>query len=789
LSSSPKPFEAAFVALTGRAKAAPALARAAILVAIVAAALAGAGALAFRLVPRLAPYGARDRLEDLRFSQVVLDSEGGELQVLPLDQGLRRVFVPLGEMPPALVDIVLTAEDRRFRLHPGVDPLAVLRAAAQNRSAGTTVSGASTIAMQLSRLLRAERRGGKLLEAWEALQLESRLGKRGVLELYLNLVPFGRNVEGFPAAARVFFGKPLGQLTRSELLILAVVPRSPGRYDPYAQAGNNLAAVRRLGLARGGADSLEAAYSRMLDPGRPGIWPFRAPHYVRWLEGRPELAALDGREPLRTSIEPALQLFLEDLLARSVEEARPKRVSNAAALFLRPGDMRIAAWVGSVDFADELAQGQVDGVTMRRQPGSTLKPFLYAMALEQGFTAASVLPDVPTDFGGAEVYTPANFNDQFNGPVRLRQALASSLNVPAVVVLQRLGVLPFTDRLIAAGFESLEAQRGGLGLALGNAELCLFELVQAYGLFLHEGKLAPIQAVAAGGPAPGPAPDAANVRRSSSLGAGGTDGAARPAVSRRVIEPESANLIRDILTRHPDRVLAFGRESGSRLTFDGAMKTGTSNQFNNIWAVGFTTDLLGGVWMGNFGGQTVVGTADSGYPARVMRSTLESFSGHEPFPPLEGFVRREVCALSGMAAGELCPHAIEEWFRPGIEPPTCDWHLRGPDGKVEVRYPQEYRAWLDRYRYRPSRGYRGSELAILRPLDGAVFYLDPGLPLEKQELAIEATGTGLAELEIDGEPYDSGPFPLRAWYRLKPGRHLISLSDGERLIESAFEVR
>jgi len=748
----------------------PRLSRAAAAALLVAAAL-----LLLWLAPLLLPYRSQGRLDGLEFSTVVLDREDGELQVLPLADGLRRVFLPLDRMPADLIDIIVKAEDRRFWFHPGVDPLGVLRAALQNAAAGKTVSGASTLSMQLARLLAGggTRRdgggGGKLLEAWEAMQLERRLGKRGVLELYLNLVPFGQNIEGFPGAARAFFGRPLAELRRSDLLLLAVIPRSPAFYNPFSNPANNRQAVKRLGLERGGADPVEAAYGRVLDPGRSGIWPFRAPHFVRWLAARPELAKARGRSPLRTALEPEFQASLERLLALTVEEARPKRVSNAAAIFLRPGDMSVAAWVGSVDFGDERARGQIDGVTMRRQPGSTLKPFLYSLALEQGFTASSVLPDIPTDFGGAEVYTPANFNDQFNGPVRLRQALASSLNVPAVYLLRRLGVGPFTDRLLAAGFSSLEAQRGGLGLglALGNAEVSLFELTQAYGIFLHEGALVPIAPLAGTPPGTGAPPKAAGPR---------------------VIEPGAAALVRDILTRHPDRVLTFGRNGNNRLKFDGAMKTGTSNQFNNIWAVGFTSDLLGGVWLGNFEGQTVVGTADSGYPASVMRTMLEAFSSHGAFPPLEGFHQAAVCSLSGLAATDACPHRLMEWFKPGTEPRPCDWHRRSGGG-VEVDYPQEYRAWLGRYRYRSADAYQDSELAILRPLDGSVFFMDPGLPLEKQQLVIEATGRGRGELLVDGNLVYRGSFPLKTWYQLGAGRHRILLSNGGESVEGVYEVR
>lgn len=702
-----------------------------------------------RGLPWLVPYQGQPALDGLQFSPVIVDRDGVELQVLPLKGGLRRVFRPLAQLPPDLVRIVLAAEDRRFWLHPGVDPWALVRAWLQNTQAGETVSGASTVSMQLARLLvpRPRTAVSKLIEAWEALQLEARLGKDGVLELYLNLVPFGRNAEGFPAAARVFYGHDLADLTPAALASLAVVPRSPRAYDPFDRAAAHAAARARLAAGFGPAD-LPGEVPPALDPGRAGIWPFRTPHYVRWLTQRPGVFG-DGRAPVATAIEPRLQGFLENLVARSVAEARSRRITNAAAYFLRPETMEVAAWVGSSDFGAEADQGQIDGVTMLRQPGSTLKPFLYALALEGGLTASTVLPDVPTDFGGAEVYTPANFNDQFNGPVRLRQALASSLNVPAVHTLQRIGVRPFTEFLIRAGFHSLEGQQGrlGLGLALGNAEVSLKELVEGYGLFLHRGTPKP-----------------------------GVPG---------LLDPRVADLVRDILTRHPDRVLAFGRAGNTRLSFEGALKTGTSNQFNNLWAVGFTPELLGGVWMGDFSGRTAIGTADSGFPAAIVARTLEAFGSGRLFPPVRDLERHPVCSLSGLAAGPFCDHVFDEWFLPGTAPKGCDWH--GADG---VSFPQEYRSWLAKYRYRQG-GFLEGPVQILRPRDGAVFFLDPTLPAAGQQLAVEATGNGRAEVLVDGRIVGTGRFPLRIWVSLAPGTHRLTVRGSEEAGEESirYEVR
>ncbi len=718
------------------------------------------------------PYAGEQALENLRFSTVVLDAEGAELQVLPLNNGLRRMYREARLQPKALLALVVRAEDKRFYLHPGFDPLALIRAFVQNRRKGATVSGASTISMQVARLLvpRPRTFASKLMEAWEAMQLESRLGKRGILNLYLNILPFGRNVEGFPAAARAYYGKDLSQLSESQLMVLCVLPRSPTAYDPYNQKQDAVRAIARLAIQAGKRPDIalrmaQEAVESALDSTSSKLWPFRAPHYIAYLirsgafAGQPS----KSRKPYQTAIEPDLQLFLERLLADTVEQARQKRVSNAAALFVRPDDMRIAAWVGSIDFYDTTA-GQVDGVTMLRQPGSTLKPFLYAMALEQGFDASTVLPDVPSDFGGSEVYVPANFNNQFNGPVRLRQALASSLNIPAVYMLERLGVARFSEFLLELGFDSLADQLGnlGLGLALGNAEVSLYELVRAYGTFLHGGWKTALH------------DRAGSAARDTS-------------VAYPVMDPKASVLIRDILVRHPDRMLAFG--SANRLRFEGAMKTGTSNQFNNIWAIGFTPDLLGGFWMGNFSGATVVGTADSGYPASMLAKTLEQFSAHEPFPPLAGLEKKRICALSGLAASSACPHIIDEWFFPGREPAVCDWHHNGPRGVI-VRYPQEYASWLARYRYSGTESSQTSLLRIVRPVDGAVFYMNPADAASEQSFLVQATGTGTGTLLMDGIVYWSGLFPASIRLPLLPGIHQLDVyEDGGLSSGIQIEVR
>jgi penicillin-binding protein 1C len=724
-----------------------------------------------RFLPWLLPYSGQEALDNLRFSSVVLDSQGKELQVTPLDKGLRRIYANPSQLPPYLEEIVLQSEDRRFYWHPGVDILALVRAFIQNSEAGSQVSGASTLTMQLARILQPRPRTfeNKIAEAWEALQLETRLSKEQILLYYINLLPFGFNIEGFATASRVFFDKPLSDLDPLQIKTLAVIPRSPQKYNPHSQPQENWRAVVALSQSLNEATEPPSQPPELgiLNPSRPNIWPFRAPHFVQFLTTRPEWKTQDTRHPFQTTLEPDMQQLLEQRLRETVEAVmlRGGRISNGAGLFVRPDTMTVAAYVGSVEFFKENTQGQIDGVQIRRQPGSTLKPFLYALAMTKGFTASTILPDIPSDFGGQEIYTPSNYNQQFNGPIRLRQALASSLNIPAVYTLNRVGVLPFTDFLISTGIQSLESQRGhlGLGLSLGNAEIRLWELVQAYGLFLKEGR--PIQL---------------KVRREDATSPGNAGLTTSPN-----LDPKIAHLVRDILVRHPDRTLAFGRRT-SRMTIEGALKTGTSNQFNNIWAVGFTPQLLGGIWMGNFDGATVISSPGAGLPAGILSTLLQTFTQTPAFPPLEGYEKHRICTLSGLLATPDCPHTIEEWFLPGTAPQPCTWHR---PGSPRAQYPQEYSQWLSLYRYRSPDGFQNNPLSILRPRPNSRFFRDPTIPQENQSMQIEALGQGVGRVFIGDNLIHQGPFPLRFWWPLEPGRHVLKIEDEITSKSLEFEVR
>jgi penicillin-binding protein 1C len=676
---------------------------------------------------RLAPYRGADALASLSFSRVYLDRQGRELAVRPADDnGLRRIFVPYDELPDELPRIVRRAEDARFFFHPGVDPLSLARAAFQYVAQGETVSGASTITMQLASLLspRPDTIAGKLGEMVDALQLETRLSKREILELYVGLVPMGYNVEGFAAAARVFFDRPLADLTAAQLASLAVIPRSPRAYEP----------------AR--------------DPTRSGIWPFEAPHFIDLVDRTHDA---DDRRAVVTTLDLGLQHHLERLLLTTVSDARRYRIGNGAGLLVDPRTGEILAYAGSADFFASETSGQIDGVRILRQPGSTLKPFLYAEAFEMGFTPATVVPDIPLDFGGAEIYVPENFNEQFHGPVRVREALAASLNVPAVHTLERISVSRFANRLIELGFVSLEEQRPELGvsLALGGADVSLYELVQGYLSFYADGASYPLTGIAAGEHGE---PD-------------------------HHWAPPTATMIRDIISTNDDRVMTFGLRSPLRFDFPVAVKTGTSNQFTNIWAVGFSADIAGGVWMGNFGGETVIGTPGSSLPASVLHELVTTYSSGADLPGPRGVKTVRVCSVSGMLATDRCPNTVAEYVPHGFEGEPCDWH-----GVGAPAYPQEYLLWAEQYGYRLAY-QKDAELAIVTPVDGAVFYRDPGAPVSSQQVRFLLTGSGRAELLIGDRPAFEGELPASVFWPLERGAHVVRLRAAEREISQRIEVR
>ncbi|HEY0511911.1 MAG TPA: penicillin-binding protein 1C, partial [Thermoanaerobaculia bacterium] len=532
------------------------------------------------------------------------------------------------------------------------------------------VSGASTISMQVARMADPGRRNliSKLRESFRALQLERRFSKDRILEMYLNLTPYGGNVEGIGAAAWFYFGKEPDQLSLGEVALLTALPRSPRRYDPTTSPRAARAARDRvLGqLASRGVFSrreLDAARREPLPRVRRRA-PFAAPHFTEMVtEMVTEMAAArasdDRQARIRTTLDRSTQEIAEAQVARRIRELRDQGIGNAAVVVIDNETRGVRALVGSGGFRESYFQGQVNGAVARRSPGSTLKPFLYAMAIDQGrLVPDSYLLDVPTDFAG---YVAENYDQRYRGRVTVREALITSLNACAVRLLAEVGLADFQRLLLRGGLSTLDrpAGRYGLPLILGAGEVRLLDLVNLYATLAQGGRHRPVRMIE-------PEPDADTGRTAE----------ADPVP---LFSPEAARAVTEILTnvRRPDLPEAWD------LTRDVpgvAWKTGTSYGHRDAWAVGFSARTTIGVWVGNFDGRPRQGISGSQHAGPLLFDLFRALEsgGRGPVEP-EGLERDEieVCALSHQLPGPFCRERVRIPYLPGRSKLTaCTIHRR-----------------------------------------------------------------------------------------------------------------
>jgi penicillin-binding protein 1C len=556
-----------------------------------------------------------------------------------------RLWTPLPEMSPVLVDAFLLKEDRWFYWHPGVNPAALFRAGLRTYR-GAPRQGGSTISMQLARMLyglKTRTAAGKLRQIAAALWLEARYSKRELLEAYLNVVPFGGNVQGVGAASRILFGKPPGRANLAEAVTLAVIPQSPTARTGHALQQEQLLKARAqlaaLWLARHRAGESEC---RQLEPpigARPQFpMPWLAPHFVDAL-----LASRAGRSPrIDTTLDAGLQRLVELHIQRYIDEYGDRGIRNATVLLLDSHDMSVKAWVGSADYWNQAIDGQVDGVLAKRSPGSALKPFIYAMALDQGVLhPRTILRDSPTSFGP---FTPENFDGRFFGPIAAEEALIRSRNVPAVWVSTQLKQPSLYGFLQSAGVSRLKPESYyGLALALGGGEVTMEELAGLYGMLANQGVLRPLRVTSS------PQHEGA-----------------------RMLSPEAAFITLDMLRHNPRP-----DEDGAppvRSRWPVAWKTGTSWGFRDAWSVGIVGPYVLAVWIGDFSGMgnpSFVGI-DAAAPlffriADALNFARPSEPSPEPAPP-PGVSKVAVCAESGDLPNQWCPHTVETWYIPGKSP-------------------------------------------------------------------------------------------------------------------------
>jgi len=603
------------------------------------------GVAAFSLLPRVVPHQAlRTRFPT---STAVYDAGGGLLRLTLSADEKYRVWVPLVRISPLLVDATLLQEDRHFWLHPGVDPVALVRGAWRTYVVGARRQGGSTITMQLARLvygIHSASPAGKLVQIARALELELCYTKRTILEAYLNFVPYGGNLEGAAAASLVYFGKDPSQLTVPEALTLAVLPQNPTRRAPGARDRPDavLRRARAVLYARwqrthppleGEADLMTLP----IEVGSTGGLPFRAPHLVDAV-----LAGAAGAAEVHTTLDRRLQALLERQIRGYVAAQARLGVHNAAALLVDARTMDVKALVGSADFFNTAIAGQVNGTAAKRSPGSTLKPFIYALALDQGVLhPLTVLKDAPSAFGA---YSPENFDGRFVGPLTAKDALIRSRNVPAVYVASRLSQPDLYDFLELAGVSGLRSRDYyGLALVLGGGSLTMEELVGLYGALANDGVVRPVR------------------YRADQHGAAGV----------RVLSAEASYVTRDMLKDNPRPGELSAARPGPLSVY---WKTGTSYGFHDAWTIGIFGPYVLAVWIGNFDGAGNPAFVGVQVAAPLFFQVVDAIEAQEPalaepvrsFPP--NLTTVEVCTASGDLPNVDCPQTAPTWFIPGKSP-------------------------------------------------------------------------------------------------------------------------
>jgi penicillin-binding protein 1C len=662
------------------------------------------------------------------------------------------VRVPLSRVSPRFVEAIVAAEDARFRRHGGADAAALARAAWQMLSTRHVVSGGSTITMQLARLRWGLPRTplGKLEELALALRIEAGTPKDAILEAYVNRLPMGGDLTGVEAGARTYFGTPASELDLAHATFLAAIPNDPVRLDPYAHRAA-LEARRRAVLARmvatGAASREEAARAAAepvaVLPRSEGI--AAAPQLLFRLAGgvSPEATRV------RTTIDRDLQAFAETATQQVVGALGERGARDGAAIVIDNHDGAVIAYVGSADYFASAGQGKNDGVVALRQPGSTLKPFLYELAFEKrAVRPTTILADVPTTYAipGMRSYSPGDYSDRFAGPVRARIALADSLNVPAVRVLSDVGVPAFLDRLHALGFRHLtnDADHYGLGLALGDGEVTLEELAGAYAAIANGGRPVRVHALADADSA-GPPPRA------------GTS--------------SEWALVTDMLADAHARARAFGVASLLHTSFPSAVKTGTSSDYRDTWTVGFTRDYTVATWVGNFDGSPMHRVSGVAGAAPLWNRIIRRLAERETpaaFDPPRGYVRRPMCATSGVRPTRDCGSVVGEWLD-GAD--LIAWNA--PPRPLDRRYD----AWLAA---QPPE--RDDALRIVAPHDGDVYVAAPGA-----RIAVRVRGAAHPAWDLNGVALAWND-PAHRTLPLARGRWTLRVRDGAHADTVTFVV-
>lgn len=710
--------------------------------------------LAFDLPPAL--------LQPRPVSARYLSRDGAPLRQLLDETGQRSApEVEWEAIPPHLIQAVVAVEDQRFFSHGGIDWLAICRAARDNLKAGRVVSGASTLPQQLVKISspKAPRTlWRKFVESQQARRLVREWPRRRILSAWLNRVSYGNLLIGCQAASEGYFNKPLSDLTLAECALLAGLPQSPARLNPLRQPEPALKRQRHV-LERLREEKIidEESYQHAM--AQPLVYMpfhggFAAPHAVDLLRGQ-----ATGRSLLRTTLDATLQHRVEQILTSRLAGLRERHVTQAAAVVIENATGDVLALAGSRDFFSGDG-GQINGAWTPHSPGSAIKPFTYLLALERGWTPATVIADLPVAFATPTgQYRPENYTRRVFGPVTLRAALGNSLNISAVKTLDHIGGAPaLLETLHRLGLTTLNEppEHYGLGLTIGNAPVRLLELANAYATLARMGESRPWRLLQTD---PSPAPV-------------------------RLFDKRHVWQIADILSDNQARLLTFGAHSPLRMSFKVAAKTGTSSSYRDNWALGFTPEFSVAAWAGNFDRTPMQGvsgvTGAAPILADVFAALRESAGATTWFEKPEGIEPVRIDPRTGRRITAQSPAvriSQTDWLLSDNLPPATSAGDYDDQGRAFL--PPEYRDWITR----PDNWLAdlvtlspapATALRILQPLDGAVYHLDPDLPGQGRILTLRAT-PGQAGVHWSSPSLTLTQTAGQTTATLTPGSHLLRL--------------
>ncbi len=696
-----------------------------------------------------------------------------------------RKPVKLIDISPLLKKSVLACEDRWFYYHPGVNLYSLFSAAIDNIKAGKRVRGGSTITMQIARMMEPKSRTiqSKLIEVLRAIQLESHFSKNELLEIYFNMAPYGGNIEGVGAAAYFYFEKSPKELTASQAALLVSVPNSPTTLRPDINIMKSIRArdkVLGVMLARNiiSKDKYNEALAEEIRAKKTEP-PLIAPHFTR------DLAL---KYPYKTEIVSTIDLKIQNICDQIIRNARndlqAKGIYNAAVIVIKNSTAEVLALVGSSNFNDIPHQGQVNGATSPRSPGSALKPFVYAMAMDKGLISPNmVVEDLPVYFSG---YSPENYDKQFRGAVSAAEALRLSLNVPAVNLTSQVGYREMIRHLKVGGIKSFNRKESdyGLSLILGACEIKLIELCNLYSSFTRGGIFIPYR---------------------SELSAIVPD-------SAKLFSPATSYIISDILSglQRPDFPASWEFSPNIPKV---AWKTGTSYGRKDAWSIGYDPEYTIGVWVGNFNGEASPNLAGAEVAAPILFEIFNSIgSSFSWFSPPSDVGIRQVCSVSGRPPNDFCQVKIEELFIPGVSPELkCDIHKEIPVdsvsgarlcrycssgkraiGKIYEDWPAKVATWLEKSGHAIAsipehdpdcNGISAdSKPVITSPNNDVVYIIRHHIPLEQQGILLDASvssKSGKIFWFIDGELIGNVKAGMPLFYLPVTGVHNVTATDSE----------